>query len=465
MKQRNWLDLSRKLVDRYDLDYTLSGMSEILGKYASTFFGFGVLKTTDFPNPFPITLSGSGMTGTVGAGIAYSPNGEFTSIPSGTPSFTIPTSNPSNPRWDLLVLRYKQTGDSLIPKPSDPITMVYLNLLDDYELAVIPGTPSGSPAYPSKLSNDVILAGIKVPANASVGTTCVLDLSIRELAQPDIVKYPRFKQEELVGTVDGSNKVFTISFEPVSNSIAVFLNGGINYLTTEFTISGTTITFDTAPALGQIPYAWYVVMDPSSVNPLAAQQEKPTGVVDGSNDTFTLLGKSADKMSMLVLKNGSVSYENEWSLIQTPTSSQIKFLPGYVPEIGQSVYVFYFVNPATVGIAPIPGGGGNGWAPYGSIGSPVLVSAAGGVPFNNVQRQLIFVASNGGSVGITANPQVAPGVSIGQEMMLRGTSDVNYITLADGNGLSLNGSINMTSNQTLLLVWDGAVWVEVSRRW
>jgi hypothetical protein len=106
MDQRNWLELSRKLVDRYDFDYTLQGMSKLLGEYALSFFGEGVLSTTIFPNPFPLVLSGSSLGGTVGTGIGYDYRGFYTAIQAGTSPFVISPANASNPRWDLLVIRY-----------------------------------------------------------------------------------------------------------------------------------------------------------------------------------------------------------------------------------------------------------------------------------------------------------------------------------------------------------------------
>lgn len=463
MMQRNWIDLSRKLVDRYDFTYTLAGMSEILGKQSLSFFGEGVLATTQFPNPFPIVTNNANMNGTVGPGIAYDPSGNFTSIPSGTPSFTIPAAHATLARWDLLVMRYRQVGDSLVPKPSDPITMVYLNLLDSYELAVIPGTPSGSPAYPAKGVNDIILAGIQVPANATISDQCFIDLTIRELGEPDIVKNPVFKQERLIGTVNGSNKIFTTSLDPATNSLVIFLDGSVDK---DISISGNQVTFVTAPALGQVPYAFYVVLDPTSINPLALAQETPVGLVNGINDTFALAGTPANKPSTFVFVDGSLVEGTQWSLIQAPTQTSIKFVPGEIPYPGQSVYVIYFVNPATVGVSPGGGGGGgSAWVPAGSIGAPLIINPASGIAVNSDPRQLKFVASSGGQQNITAAPQISAGTDIGQELLLKGTSVSNYMTLLQGGaGVSINGDCDLVPGQSLLLFWNGAVWEEISRR-
>jgi len=58
------------------------------------------------------------------------------------------------------------------------------------------------------------------------------------------------------GTINGSNTVFTISQTPLENStsepsVDVFMDGLKRDAGTDYTISGTTITFTVAPALGQ----------------------------------------------------------------------------------------------------------------------------------------------------------------------------------------------------------------------
>ena len=55
------------------------------------------------------------------------------------------------------------------------------------------------------------------------------------------------------GTVNGSNVTFTLSQTPFdsNDSVQVYLDGLKKDRVTEWTVSGTTITFVTAPALGQ----------------------------------------------------------------------------------------------------------------------------------------------------------------------------------------------------------------------
>ena len=471
MRQRNWMQLSRKLVDRYDMTFTLQGMTDAINEATYAIFGEGVAITAQHPNPFPITLSGALLGGSVGYGTAYDNIGNFTSINANTtssPLFSIPTANPTFPRWDLLVIQYTQVGDTLVPKPSDPITTIDLNLHDDFTLYIRPGTPSITPAYPTKQASDIILGGIQVPPGVTLGTQCFLDLSIRETSYPDVF-LPVFKQEALSGVVDGSNTVFSTSLIPINNSsVLAFLDSEVRTLSTEFTVVGQIVTFSVAPQVGQIPYCWYVVASPHSTNPMSIQQETPLGVVDGVNATFNLTGRPANQISTFVFVDGLIEDASHWALAQSAGISSIVFGPSYIPAAGESVYVAYFINPATVGISNIGGGGGGSGAyvTYGTLVSPLTITAGAGIVANNNQRQLQFVKSSGGPIAITANPQISPGTTLGEEMLLQGTSLTDYIVLNDGNGLSLNGSISLgsTDYKVLSLYWDGAVWSEISRR-
>jgi len=103
------------------------------------------------------------------------------------------------------------------------------------------------------------------------------------------------------------------------------------------------------------------------------------------------------------------------------------------------------------------------YIPFGTYAAPITVTAVAGVPASFDQRQIAFVKSAGGAVTVTANPQIAVGVRVGQEMIIEGTSDTDYITLNNGNGLGLNGPVNLIDRQTITLVWDGVLWTETAR--
>lgn len=61
-----------------------------------------------------------------------------------------------------------------------------------------------------------------------------------------------FVDEVPTGAVNGTNTVFTVAHEPLENdSVEVYLNGLKKSVGSDYNISGSTITFTTAPVLGQ----------------------------------------------------------------------------------------------------------------------------------------------------------------------------------------------------------------------
>lgn len=113
------------------------------------------------------------------------------------------------------------------------------------------------------------------------------------------------------------------------------------------------------------------------------------------------------------------------------------------------------------------GGGGGSSAPLilGTRSVPIDITAVGGItPPGGSYNQLIYLEGAGGPVAITANPQVAAGVNDGEILELRGRSDTNTVKVANGNGLSLNGTCMIGLDWSLTLRWDTVNWVEVSRR-
>lgn len=99
-----------------------------------------------------------------------------------------------------------------------------------------------------------------------------------------------------------------------------------------------------------------------------------------------------------------------------------------------------------------------------SRGLPATVLAASGVVTSGVQREVVFVQSTGGTIAVAKNPQITPGTSIGQELIVIGCSAINILTLANGNGLDLGSTMSLGAGNALGLIWDGANWSEVFRR-
>lgn len=64
--------------------------------------------------------------------------------------------------------------------------------------------------------------------------------------------------ETPTGTINGTNTDFTTALTPVANTLKVVLNGQIQYSTTDYTLTGTTIAFVSAPITGSTLRVWYL---------------------------------------------------------------------------------------------------------------------------------------------------------------------------------------------------------------
>lgn len=102
----------------------------------------------------------------------------------------------------------------------------------------------------------------------------------------------------------------------------------------------------------------------------------------------------------------------------------------------------------------------------GSYSSPISVSAASGIGVvADTAHEVRYVASSGGEVNITANPQIEAGSTNGQVLKLVGTSDSDVVVLDNGDGLALNGSCRLVNRAIITLIWDSeqSVWQEETR--
>jgi len=182
-------------------------------------------------------------------------------------------------------------------------------------------------------------------------------------------------------------------------------------------------------------------------------QETPSGTINGVNQTFTLSQAPDSAAGLSVFIAGVHQPPNQWSV----SGTTLTFGSGFQPATAQSLVVVYN---ATTAPAPTPT---PTLVPQGTVAAPLNIGTSGITPTSNA-RQVAFLKSTGGHVTVTANPQIAAGSAIGNELVLIGQDDTDYITLNDGNGLYLNGAVDLKAKSSIWLIWDGALWNEISRR-
>ena len=90
------------------------------------------------------------------------------------------------------------------------------------------------------------------------------------------------------------------------------------------------------------------------------------------------------------------------------------------------------------------------------------ITAAGGVTSTHTSKSYVRISGDGGAIDITANPQIAAGIIIGQVLVLQGISDSNTVLFETGTGLLMAASATLASDHILVFIWDGATWNQIS---
>lgn len=99
-----------------------------------------------------------------------------------------------------------------------------------------------------------------------------------------------------------------------------------------------------------------------------------------------------------------------------------------------------------------------------SRGVPTAIVLASGIEFAGKQPKNIWFVKGPASGGtIAANPQIAAGAFVGQELELVGCSDADYLALNHGNGLVQNGEVILEADDSITYSWDGTNWREKCR--
>lgn len=172
--------------------------------------------------------------------------------------------------------------------------------------------------------------------------------------------------------------------------------------------------------------------------------------INGSNNTLTVLGGTQI--------SGQVPIANGGTGQSTAQAGFDALAPSQATNSGK----FLTTNGTTASWATVPSGS---ITVTGSRASPSSITAAGGIAFTGSNdANMWFIQGNAGAVTVSANPQIAAGSVVGQRLILIGRSATNTVTLADSNGLSLNGSWVGGLDSSISLTWDGTNWVELARR-
>lgn len=95
------------------------------------------------------------------------------------------------------------------------------------------------------------------------------------------------------GLVNSSNVTFTLASTPTAGTVRLYQNGVRLKVTEDYTISGATITMNTAPVTGDLLLADYQTNSTVSGNADTLDgQHAPTGTIVGTSDTQTLTNKT-----------------------------------------------------------------------------------------------------------------------------------------------------------------------------
>lgn len=138
---------------------------------------------------------------------------------------------------------------------------------------------------------------------------------------------------------------------------------------------------------------------------LQPQQETPTGIVDGVNDTFGLAYTPFSEASCLVFVDG-VQREKDtaWNLV----SQDIVFSSGYIPVAGQDIKVYYFRSAASL-VTP-PGSSAKG--EHRTLTAPEIAAKAITLIETPTTPNEVVVSVYGGSVAFNGSDFTVSGTTL-----------------------------------------------------
>lgn len=145
---------------------------------------------------------------------------------------------------------------------------------------------------------------------------------VRLVADPDtgallvattaVVQAAWFNETPL-GTIDGVNTIFTLADAPTTNSLVLTLDRQPQILGVDYTISGNTITYLSAPdiSLAGTPHnAIYAIS--GGIITGTVNVETPNGAINGTNRTYTTLNTITTVIGMQL--NGEAIQPAEYTV-------------------------------------------------------------------------------------------------------------------------------------------------------
>jgi hypothetical protein len=155
--------------------------------------------------------------------------------------------------------------------------------------------------------------------------------------------------------------------------------------------------------------------------------------------------------------SGTDNYADEYQEVDSGSASTQITLNSSFPATASENFAFTGSGTASSTVTFMP-------VVAGSYGTPISISAATAISASSTAAlSVTFVTGNGGPITVTANPPIAAGANIGQQLTIMGTSDTNTVTYTSGNTLMINGSMTLDQYATLTAMWDGLNWVEMAR--
>lgn len=254
----------------------------------------------------------------------------------------------------------------------------------------------------------------------------------------------------------------------------------------------------------------------AALSSMGLLRERPTGAVDGTNNTFFLSQAPINTDSVVAFVDGLEGDTPEYTVQNIGGQWAVVFDASFIPAVGQQPNVVYMTGSSGVGvgggvgaieneaggvglfdgmdvnvaklkalqagvnttitdngdgtitISSSGGGGGGGVETHGNAAAPQQVNPSVGITPTTAQEQVWWVKPTTGLLGaqhITATPAIAAGTVVGQKLKLKSVASANYLVIPNLSGTDQNGDCPMgTFGQAIEYTWDGTNWSEDSRR-